>query len=293
MPVAEKSYYYENGVFEKTEQFAERYHENGPAVYEVIRLVGGRPLFPEEHYERLLGSLEKIERKTAQKPEISSGIVASSGIAPGTCPLSAEEFSRIMCRLAEINGITDMNCRLVITNFERETPDVYLFLLPTHYPSEEQYAQGVRTDLLPAVRKDPHAKIWNQSLRTAADKKIAEEGLFEVILVDEQGRVTEGSRSNILFFRGDRVYTTPDEAVLLGVTRTRILEVCRGAGIPVEQVYVKAEEIGTYEAAAVCGTSPKVLPISAVGEVQMNVNHPLLRRVMALYDQVCERSLKR
>ena len=280
MPVAEKSYYYENGVFEKTERFAERYHENGPAVYEVIRLVGGRPLFPEEHYERLLGSLEKIERK------------AMPGIAPGMCPLSAEEFSGIMCRLAEINGITDMNCRLVITNFDRETPDVYLFLLPTHYPSEEQYAQGVRTDLLPAVRKDPHAKIWNQSLRTAADKKIAEEGLFEVILVDEQGRVTEGSRSNILFFRGDRVYTTPDEAVLLGVTRTRILEACRGVGIPVEQVYVKAEEIGTYEAAAVCGTSPKVLPICAVGEVQMDVNHPLLRRVMALYDQVCEKSLK-
>ena len=113
-----------------------------------------------------------------------------------------------------------------------------------------------------------------------------------MILVDEQGRVTEGSRSNILFFRGDRVCTTPDEAVLLGVTRTRILEACRGVGIPVEQVYVKAEEIGTYEAAAVCGTSPKVLPICAVGEVKMDVNHPLLRRVMALYDQVCEKSLK-
>ena len=104
-------------------------------------------------------------------------------------------------------------------------------------------------------------------------------------------QVTEGSRSNIFFLRGDEVFTTPSEAVLLGVTRQKILEACAAAGIRVTERYTSREEIGTYEAAFVSGTSPKVLPIASAGPVQMDPQHALLRRIMKLYDEICEESL--
>ena len=104
-------------------------------------------------------------------------------------------------------------------------------------------------------------------------------------------QITEGSRSNIFFIRGNEAYTTPSEAVLLGVTRTKVIAACEDAGIKVNEVYTSKDEIGSYEAAIVCGTSPKVLPIADFGGIAMDTKQPTLRRIMALYDEVCENSL--
>ena len=282
MAEAVLSFFFMNGDVKKTEEFGELYHESKPAVYEVIRIVHGKPLFPKEHYERLEGSMASIGQKT---------------------PLTYEEFCENVRKLAEANGVEDYNCRLVITNFadggaaaadnagEAAGPDIYLFMIPTHYPTEEMYDRGVKVDLLHAVRNNPHSKIWNQELRTAADNMIKERGLFEVLLLNEKDQVTEGSRSNIFFIFDNEAFTTPSEAVLLGVTRTKVIEACEKAGIKVNETYTTEEEIGDYEAAFVCGTSPKVLPIAAIGSTPMDTKQKLLRKIMALYDEICEESL--
>lgn len=262
--------FFRNGIIHDTAVFAEIYREEPPAVYEVLRIIGGRPLFAKEHYQRLLGSLATLGEKA---------------------PLTYEEFRDIICDLSAKNRMPDYNCRLVITGFSSDqTPDIYLFLIPTSYPTGEQYQNGVATDLLPAVRKDPHSKIWNQELRDAADKKIHEEGLFEVILTDPENCITEGSRSNIFFLRGNTVYTTPADAVLLGVTRTRILEACISSGLSVREEIIRTKDLPSFESAFLSGTSPKVLPVASIGSISMDVHHPLLRIIMELYDRVCEAS---
>ena len=52
-----------------------------------------------------------------------------------------------------------------------------------------------------------------------------------------------------------------------------------------------ASQIGSFDAAFISGTSPKVLPIADFGGVAMDTKQPTLRRIMALYDDVCENSL--
>ncbi len=273
MAKAVLEFFLKNGEVKRTEDFSDLYRSLDPAVYEVIRILHGRPLFPKEHYERLIGSLATIGE---------------------TLPISYETFCDEVGILAEANAVTEYNCRFVINDFgSEEGPQRYLFMIPTHYPSEEEYEKGVAVDLLKAVRKDPQAKIWNASLREAADDMIRKKDLFEVLLVDDQDRITEGSRSNVFFIRGDTVYTTPSEAVLLGITRQKILEACEGAGIPAKEVFTKADETGSYEAGFVSGTSPKVLPIRRIGEVAFDPDNALLKRIMALYDEMSEASAAR
>ena len=286
MATAELAFFFLNGEMKKTEDFGALFQESAPVVYDVIRIVRGKPLFPKEHYERLVGSLASIGRPV---------------------PITCGEFCGNVRALAEANGVENYNCRLVITGFGREKsagfhsrdagepskagPDVCLYMIPTHYPSAEQYEKGVKVDFLRAVRKNPHSKIWNQELRDASDRMIREKGLFEAVLLNEKDQITEGSRSNVFFIRGDEAFTTPGEAVLLGVTRTKVIEACEYAGIKVNEVYTAREEIGGCEAAFLCGTSPKVLPIADFGGIVMDVKHTTLRRIMALYDSICERSL--
>ena len=251
--------------------FSRLYHVVEPSCYEVIRLMGGRPLFLNEHYDRLTATAASIGQ---------------------VLPFSLGELEGHITDLAVANGASDYNVKLIFNDFARGGT-VYLFFTPTAYPTEEMYARGVATDFLSSVRPNPHAKIINQGLRDDADALMAEKGLFEAVLVNEKNQVTEGSKSNLFFIRGDTLVTSPADTVLLGVTRQRVLRLAAEHGIPVSEEPIPAEGLSVFSAGFISGTSPKILPIARVGEVRYDVNDPLLRRVMALYDGEIDRYLGR
>ena len=160
-----------------------------------------------------------------------------------------------------------------------------LYLNPTHYPSEEQYRTGVPTDLFQGERKNPNIKMMDQPLREATDEAIRAHDLYEVILVDGSGQITEGSRSNIFFLKAGEVYTSPLHQVLPGVTRGCIIDIIRSKGIPIHEEPISADQIGAFDAAFISGTSPKVLPIQSIGEFRYDVKDPLLRDIMRWYEE--------
>ena len=127
--------------------------------------------------------------------------------------------------------------------------------------------------------------MMDRQLREATDEAIKANGLYEVLLVDRNGQITEGSRSNVFFIKDGEVYTAPSEKVLLGVTRSKILEIIRYLGAALHEEAVAAEDIGSFDAAFISGTSPKVMPIASVGEVSFDVNDPILRKIMEKYDE--------
>ena len=233
---------------------------NMPSVYEVVRLTGGRPQFLPEHFRRLENSLGSI------------------GMA---VPFTYEDLEHSIARLAADGGIMDHNIKLEVDVGGHSV----LYLNPTHYPSDRQYKDGVRTDLFYGERKNPHIKMMDQELRKATDEAIKNGELYEVILVDQNGNITEGSRSNIFFIRDDRVYTSPLHQVLPGVTRGKIIDIITEKKIRVHEEDIQASAIGSFDAAFISGTSPKVLPISSIGDVKYDVNNELLRQIMKWYDE--------
>lgn len=251
-------------------EFDTRYHVLEPSCYEVIRLMGGRPLFLNEHFDRLTATAESIGR---------------------ILPFSLAELEGHITDLAKANGVKDYNVKLIYNDFDHGGT-VYLFFTHTAYPTAEMYEKGVATDFLQSVRENPHAKIINQTLRDDADALMAERGLFEAILVNGENQVTEGSKSNLFFVRGDTLITAPADQVLLGVTRQRVLRLAEEHGIPVSEELIPADRLGAFSAGFISGTSPKVLPIARVGkDIAYDVNDPVLRRMMALYDEEIRRYL--
>ena len=261
-----------NGTLKNTESFEKTYKSTDPSVYEVIRMIDGVPLFLKEHYERLVNSLKSIGKEAI---------------------FDLEDMKDLIQVLNLVNDQPDCNIKLVINDFKDDgSCDYYLFYIPSTYPDEKKYKNGVKTDILEAVRENPHAKIINQSLRNRADAMIREKSLFEVILADEKGNITEGSRSNIFFIKGDRLYTSPSDGVLLGVTRQSILRVCKEHNIEVKEEIIPVSSISGFDAAFISGTSPKVLPIKNIGSTEMNNNNELLRKVMEIYDREIEKDIK-
>ena len=231
-----------------------------PSVYEVVRVTDGKPVFLEEHYRRLEKSLAAMGRV----PEFS-----------------CEELRECIAGLVSESGIKDHNIKIEadVEGFSR------LYLSPTHYPEPELYETGVKTDLFRGERRSPNIKMMDRQLREATDEAIKDGGLYEVLLVDRNGQITEGSRSNVFFIKDGEVFTAPAEKVLLGVTRSKIIEIIRSMGVTLHEEAVSAGDIGSFDAAFISGTSPKVLPIATVGGASFDVNEPLVRKIMEKYDE--------
>ena len=229
-----------------------------PSVYEVIRLSGGKPQFLKEHYERLERSLASMGKPV---------------------PFTCGELASYIDELAEETGIKDHNIKLEsdISGYS------IMYLNPTHYPAAELYRSGVKVGLFRGERKNPNIKMMDRELRDATDRAIRQGDLYEVLLVNREGYITEGSRSNVFFIKNGEGFTSPTDAVLPGVTRTVIIRIIESSGIPVHYRAIRRDELGGFDAAFISGTSPKVLPIASIGSDTYDVNDPVLRSVMEQY----------
>lgn len=264
-------YFLHNGEVKSTEEFDSLYSVEYPSVYEVIRIIDGIPLFLEEHYERLTKSTAIMGYKL--KP-------------------SYDEIRNSIIKMTELNNILHFNIKIVINNLDKEDPDEFYFFIKSEYPTDEMYVNGVDTILFKAIRENPQAKVINQNLRDKVNKLINEKKCYEALLVDNNNEITEGSRSNVFFIIENQVYTSPAEGVLLGITRQRILRLCKENNIKVMETPMPIENLDIIEGAFISGTSPKVLPIHKIGDTIYSPNNKLLRRVIEIYDKAIEDYIK-
>lgn len=238
-------------------------HHADHSVYEVIRLMDGVPLFLEDHFERLLSSAHM------------TGIEFN---------MQLPELLQAIDELKYVNRQTIGNIKFLLSK-TGVMMNWSMAFIPHSYPSDTNYQEGVPTGFLHAERNNPKAKVIQRLVREKADQLIAEKKLFEVLLVDRNGSVTEGSRSNVFFVRDGHFYTAPANMVLSGVTRKRVLECLSELNFPVTEKVVLFNEANQYEAVFLTGTSPKVLPVNAIDEFTFKTGHPLVRELMSHYDR--------
>lgn len=262
-------YFLHNNKDYSVNEFDNIYKEISPSIYEVIRIINGKPVFLEDHIERLNNSAKILGIDFA---------------------IDIEEIRNQIIYLSTLNDIQNYNVKIVVNNFSN--PDIYLFFIKSVYPSNEAYEKGVKTTLYKAIRENPNAKVINSTLREKINKHLEENNLYEAILVNNFDEITEGSRSNIFFIKGNTLYTAPKEDVLVGITRIKVIEIAKKLGLEVVEDKIKVTQISEFEACFLTGTSPKVLPISNIDNNVYNEENSILKSIMAEYDNMINSSDK-
>ncbi len=241
------------------------------SVYEVIRIIDGVPLFFEDHYTRMSSSLK------------------SQGIDPAI-PESDVRTGISKLLTAEGKGICNVKISI---NVNDGKPEPWYYISKSVYPSEDVVKAGVRTGLLMLERNNPNAKILNYSYREAVGKRMVEGGFFEVLLVNGDGNITEGSKSNVFFVKGDRLFTAPGSHVLLGVTRKYVMEACRLAGFTIDESFISVDDLCSIDGLFLSGTSIKVLPVSSIDGVEYgSPDNQAIAAVARQYDDIIRKYIR-
>jgi branched-chain amino acid aminotransferase len=247
----------------KVDNFEEIYGENSPSVYEVIRIFKSVPLFLEEHYVRLLNS---------------------SRLLGYSIDISFEEIKKTISRMIYLNNITNCNIKIVINSFEEVNKNLYVFFVKSSYPKDSLYLLGIETFVYKATRENPNAKVIYKSMRDDINRLLEEKNCYEAILLNEREEITEGSRSNLFFIKNNTVYTAPRNSVLIGITRDKILELCKKDNINFVEKVIHLNELNSFNAAFISGTSPKILPIKKIDGNSYQCNDKLLKRLIDIYN---------
>lgn len=233
--------------------------EKAGSVYEVVRIILGIPLFLEDHLTRFFESarLAKKEIRLTKNQifTLLEELIAKSQVFEGNIFIGCNEVFAV-------------------------------FYIEHKYPEEKLYSEGVVCGVLEAERNLPNAKIIQTPVRKQADALIKQYGFFEVLLVDHLKRITEGSRSNVFFIRGNSLITPPGNEVLLGITRKKAILLAKAAGFEVYEKDIYLDEIDSFESSFITGTSPKLLPIRKIGNVNFQTQNEKLRMLIDSYNHL-------
>jgi branched-chain amino acid aminotransferase len=258
-----------NGKLYPAESFDNALVYQGDSIYEVIRMEKGRPLFFTDHMDRLCASA-----KLRQKELLAD----------------AAELRKCIINLMRSGRKGETNVKIVF-NYNKGSNNFLVYNIEPIYPTIEQYRNGVKGILYYAEREDPESKVINHKLRSAIYNKLILESGYEALLVNEDNYITEGSRSNIFFIKGDSLITAPDNVILNGITRKHLLEICKENKINVGLECINADKISEFDSVFMTGTSPIVLPFNCIGNVVFNVRHPFIERLRNLYLRKAEESI--
>jgi branched-chain amino acid aminotransferase len=223
---------------------------DGGALFETLRVYGGRPFAWPRHLERLvLGAAELGFPVPAAPATLREGLDAL---------------------LAEL-GTGDAVVRITITRG-----------VPGGRPVRSgawMDAENVGARLWPGTRRGAGSAIvsrvpfepgwlgrYKTTSRLAWDLALEQAriaGADETLLVSPELRVLEGAASNVFVMRDDEVLTPPlSLPVLPGITRAVVLELCAELGIRHRQVAITPEHLRWAEEVFLTNSVQEVLPLA-------------------------------
>jgi branched-chain amino acid aminotransferase len=237
---------------------------NAETYYEVLRVVAGKPVFISEHIRRLEASMK-----------------LSGHAFPGFDYIRAGIYDYL-----QQQPVTEGNLGFYVVVVADGTVHTFIHQVVHIYPEPEMYQHGVRVSTLEATRDDPNLKRWNHTFRREmkSQKQIRQD--YEILMVNPDGLITEGSRTNVFFWVGDVWVTAPDSLVLKGITRQKVLEICQNNHLPVRFEALPLQRLSEVTAVFLTGTSPKVLPVRQINNFMLDTARPDMRKIMRDYDEL-------
>ena len=250
----------------------------GDSVYEVTRTVRGRPLELEAHLDRLERSAEGIALPLPPRAEIVRAI--DEALAAGA---NAESYIRVIVT----RGAGPIN----LDPAAADRPRLIVIVKLMELPPPGAYTDGVAVCIVGVQRNlrravDPGVKSGNYLNNVLALAEAKKSGAYEALMCDFQGRLAEGSTSNFFFVRQGALFTPPaDVGILEGITRHRIMELAKAAGIAVHEGELRPGDVPSFSEAFLTSSVRGIVPVVTIDGAPVGDGSPgpLTRRVMAAY----------
>jgi len=256
----------------------------GDAVYEVLRLYGGRPWLEPEHFTRLKNSLAAIRIEGIDLERLRRRLHET---------IQAGPFTEGMAYLHVTRGAAPRRHAFPAL----ATPLEFLFVQDyDDGPTAQARDQGTALITMPDIRWG-HCDIKSTNLlpNVLANQAAAEAGASEVLLYLPDSTVTEASHSSYFAVQGGVLLTTPVTAnILPGITRNFIVRLARAENIPIREQTIRRSDLFLMDEIFLTGTTSEILPVVRVDGRPIGTGHPgpMAKKILELHQKAVEKFLR-
>jgi D-alanine transaminase len=248
-------------------------------VYEVVAAYQGRPFALREHLQRLARSLRELSianpHTDAEWQELIARLLRENAQSAGSADL--------LVYLQVTRGAPALRAHPFPANAQ---PTVVGMCSALPIPGETALRDGVGAILRPDIRWSRcDIKAIALLPNVLAIQAAREQNCNEAIL-QRDGRVTEGGSSNVFAVLGTSVITpSKGPEILPGITRDLLIELLRGAKIPVQERRLTVTELRSADEIWLTSSTREVLPVTKLdGEpVGGRKPGPLWKKAYALF----------
>lgn len=233
--------------------------------YETIRIKDNCLLFFEDHLNRLDKSVSKVENFNVDLNHIYK--------------MSYSYLNNF--------DISNGNLRIVLTKSH-----LLIHLCEANIPDSKLFINGINTSTLQWERVDPQVKVFRGDYKREVASAFSKENKngfpYEILLKDNQGKLYEGSKSNLFIIIKDTIYSAPDEKILLGITRNRVLSSMEEVGGKLVIDTFSLDEIkGREDVAIFISSTPfDILPVAYIEDVIFNsASNKMLQKISDSYNR--------
>ncbi|MFC1963838.1 aminotransferase class IV [Chloroflexota bacterium] len=227
----------------------------GYALFETMRAYGGKIFLLERHLERLRASAGEIE-------------IELTGI----------DFARACYQVLEANGLKNARLRLTVSRGEVDSfpglgkktePTVLITARSYEGLPAQVYEKGYQAIIasIPRCALSPLSRLKTANYLTSvlAKTEAVAAGFEEALMLNERGKVAEGSISNVFLVQDDVLVTPPvASGILPGITRQVVMELAREMMIKVNEREVTLEELARCDEAFLTNSVIEIMPLVGV-----------------------------
>ncbi len=260
----------------------------GDGMWEGMRLYDGQWAFFDEHMDRLFGSCKAIDLDIG---------------------LTRDQVRALLDQTAAANGMTgDAHCRLMITRGRKAKPfqhpslsrwgPTIVAIVEHSRPADALAAKGIRLASVPQVRGLPHSQDPKFNSHSKLNCVIAclqaeQAGADEGLMLDPHGFVNTTNACNFFIVTKGEVWTSTGDYCMNGVTRQKVIDLCRANDIPVFEKNFSLYEAYSADEAFLTETFGAQTSVGEIdGRTIGNDARPVTNHIRALYKELVQRNIE-
>lgn len=253
-----KGYIFESWVF------------HGYGLFETIKIIQGKTVFLNEHYQRM--------KKSSMMLDIKMDI-------------SLSKVFEIANELIKINKIQEGSLKLLLLKGFKY--DHVIINTNSKKYEPEKYNHGLSIKISERIKNEKSLLINHKTinyLENILEKKEAvKEGYEDALFLNSKEYITETTVANIFFINKKEIYTpSVDSGILPGVVREKVFYIAKKKNIVLKEGHFSKEEIMNSESVFVTNSLMGIMPVKLIDNKIFNIKNETMQEISESYNYLLE-----
>ena len=254
----------------------------GDGIWDSLRYHNNNFIFLKEHLDRLYKDAKLIDLKIH---------------------LTRKKLSEALIKTIKINKMkTDVHLRIIVSRGIKSTPyqspkvtisKPTIIIIPEYKkPDIKAYKKGLKLVTVKTIRgpinvQNPQINSLSKLNCILACIEANKKNADEALMFDINGNVATNNSTHFFFVKNNTVYTSTGKYCVTGITRQKIIDLCKKNKIKVKEKNFKLNEVLNADEAFCTGSFAGIVPVNQINKRKYSLKkNPITKELTNFYNNL-------